>query len=54
MLLTGNRGAHSFGIKEANITTEDSVNGIIRVIDVATRDTHGGKLWEYNGSQVPW
>ncbi|TVY26063.1 Norsolorinic acid ketoreductase [Lachnellula hyalina] len=50
----GNRGAHAFDINEANITTEDSVNGMIKIIDVATRDTHGGKLWEYNGSQVPW
>ncbi|TVY92209.1 Norsolorinic acid ketoreductase [Lachnellula willkommii] len=50
----GNRGADAFGVKEAPVTTEDSVKGIIKVIDVATRDTHGGKLWEYNGSQVPW
>ncbi|TVY17965.1 Norsolorinic acid ketoreductase [Lachnellula arida] len=50
----GNRGADAFGVKEAPVTTEDSVNGIIKVIDVATRETHGGKLWEYTGSQVPW
>ncbi|TVY36965.1 Norsolorinic acid ketoreductase [Lachnellula subtilissima] len=50
----GNRGAHAFGVEEASTTLEDSVNGMIKVINVATRDTHGGKLWEYNGSQVPW
>jgi hypothetical protein len=50
----GNHAAHSFNIEKAAITLEESVAGIVKVIDVASRDSHGGKLWEYNGGEVPW
>ncbi|EPE34835.1 NAD(P)-binding Rossmann-fold containing protein [Glarea lozoyensis ATCC 20868] len=50
----GNHAAHSFNIEKAAITSEESVTGMVKVIDVATRDSHGGKLWEYNGVEVPW
>jgi hypothetical protein len=50
----GNHAAHSFSIEKATLTLEESVSGMIKVIDVASRDSHGGKLWEYNGEEVPW
>ncbi|KIN08488.1 hypothetical protein OIDMADRAFT_107814 [Oidiodendron maius Zn] len=49
----GNRGAKAFGAEKAAMTIEQNVNGIIEVIDVATRDTHGGKLWRWDGKQIP-
>lgn len=50
----GNRGADAFGIEKAAITVDKSVNGIIKVIDAASRETHGGKMWAYKGQEVPW
>lgn len=50
----GNNGAVLFGLEKAAITTKQSVEGMIKVFDVATRETHGGKLWVWDGRQVPW
>jgi norsolorinic acid ketoreductase len=50
----GNRGADAFGYEKAAITVDESANGIIKVIDAATRETHSGKLWVYKGEEVPW
>jgi NAD(P)-dependent dehydrogenase (short-subunit alcohol dehydrogenase family) len=50
----GNRGADAFGYPQAAVTVEDSVNGMVKVLDAATRETHGGKLWSYTGNVVEW
>ncbi|KAK3903541.1 hypothetical protein C8A05DRAFT_32721 [Staphylotrichum tortipilum] len=50
----GQRGADAFGFEKAAITVAESVGGIIKVIDAATRETHSGKLWVYTGEQSPW
>ena len=50
----GNNGAEAFGLEKAAITVKDSVEGMIKVIDAATRETHSGKLWVWDGRQVPW
>ncbi|KAL2837787.1 hypothetical protein BJY01DRAFT_237748 [Aspergillus pseudoustus] len=50
----GNRGANSFGLEKATISVEESVRGVVRVIDEATKETHTGKLWTYTGDQEPW
>jgi norsolorinic acid ketoreductase len=50
----GQRGAYAFGYEKAAITVDESVNGVIKVIDAATRDTHSGKLWVYTGAESPW
>ena len=50
----GNNGAEAFGLEKAAITVEESVNGIIQVTDAATRETHSGKMWVWDGRQVPW
>lgn len=50
----GNFGAQSLGMGTAAITLDQSINGMIKVIDSATRDTHGGKLWVWNGKQSVW
>ena len=50
----GNLGAEAFGLEKAAITVQQSVTRMIKVIDAATRKTHGGKLWAYDGREVPW
>ena len=50
----GNNGAEAFGLEKAAITVKDSVEGMIKVIDAATQETHSGKLWVWDGRQVPW
>ncbi|KAB8228446.1 SDR family oxidoreductase [Aspergillus alliaceus] len=50
----GNRGAVQFGFEKAAVTIDDSVHGILKVIDASSRETHSGKLWKYDGNQEPW
>ena len=51
----GNAGAESVGMKEAPMTVEQSVTGILNVVDKATRETHSGKFWNAeDGSELPW
>ncbi|KAJ9490714.1 hypothetical protein VN97_g2507 [Penicillium thymicola] len=50
----GNRGADAFGIEKAAITVEESVTGVVKVIDASTLETHSGKLFKYDGNQEPW
>jgi norsolorinic acid ketoreductase len=50
----GNYGAVALGFKEAEITTEESVNGMGKIIDEATREKSSGKFWLYTGEQKPW
>ncbi|CAI7641182.1 unnamed protein product [Penicillium palitans] len=50
----GNRGADAFGIEKAAITVEESVTGVLKVIDASTLETHSGKLFKYDGNQEPW
>jgi len=33
---------------------EDSIGGMVKIIDEATRETHGGHLWSFDGSDVGW
>ncbi|ETS73369.1 hypothetical protein PFICI_14974 [Pestalotiopsis fici W106-1] len=50
----GNRGADAFGYPEAAVTVADSTDGLVKVIDAASRDTHSGKLWSFEGQELPW
>lgn len=38
-----------FRFDKATIIVEQSVEGMIKVIDVATRETHRGKPWVWDG-----
>lgn len=42
------------GVEKADITVEESTTGIVKVIDASTRETHSGKLFKYDGNEVPW
>ncbi len=50
----GNRGARSFNLEQASITVDESVQGVVKVIDASTHDTHSGKLFLWTGEQEPW
>ncbi|KAI1431295.1 hypothetical protein GGR50DRAFT_680128 [Xylaria sp. CBS 124048] len=50
----GNRGAEAFGFNEATVPVSESAGGIVGVVDAATRETHSGKMWSYEGKSVPW
>ncbi|TVY73252.1 Short chain dehydrogenase gsfK [Lachnellula suecica] len=50
----GNLGAELRGLEKAILTVEESVAGLMKVIDAATKETHSGRLWKYDGEQVQW
>lgn len=49
----GNAGAKAGGLESAPTTTEDSVNGIVKVIDEATREK-SDKFMTFEGKEIPW
>ncbi|BGP02928.1 short-chain dehydrogenase/reductase SDR family protein [Rhodotorula toruloides] len=50
----GNAGARAFGLEEAPVKLEDSVAGILKIVDGATREKTGGKFWDYTGDELSW
>ena len=51
----GNAGAVAAGLEKAPLTLEQCVTDITKLVDVATRDTHGGKFWNSEtGVELPW
>ncbi len=50
----GNWSAQLFGFESAPVTVDDSANGLLAVIDSATKETHGGKFWDFEGKELPW
>lgn len=50
----GNAGAPYFGFEHAPLGVEESCSGIVELIDGATKESHGGRLWGYNGKQEAW
>jgi norsolorinic acid ketoreductase len=50
----GNRAAQTFGLTEATVSIDESCDGLIKIIDESTKETHGGKLWRFDGVEVPW
>ena len=50
----GNRGAASFGVEKAETPVDESVEGVVKIVDGATREKTSGKLWMYTGELSPW
>lgn len=50
----GNSGAQVFGLEEAPDSVDESVDGMVKLFDLATKETHGGKFWHYHGEQDAW
>ncbi|KAI1213258.1 NAD(P)-binding protein [Annulohypoxylon truncatum] len=50
---------HGLGLAGKNvklpiITVDESCDGIVHLIDVATRESHGGRFWDYDGARESW
>ena len=50
----GNNGAKMYGMEEAPVSLDDSCDGQVKVIDAATKETHGGRFWRYDGETAVW
>ncbi|KAJ6164161.1 hypothetical protein N7470_002833 [Penicillium chermesinum] len=50
----GNAGGQAVGLEKAFQTVEESVGGIVKTIDEGTRESVGGQLRVWDGSQFPW
>jgi len=50
----GNNSARIFGMPEAPTTVVDSISGMIKVLDAATKESHGGKMFGFDGVQQDW
>ncbi|RYP07174.1 hypothetical protein DL765_009248 [Monosporascus sp. GIB2] len=50
----GNMVAQRFGLKEATTPVDDSCDGLVRIIDMATKESHGGRLWRFDGVERAW
>ena len=51
----GNAAAAATGKKEAPVTVEQSVGGIVKLLDESTRATHSGRFWNaIDGNELPW
>ncbi|KAK3690105.1 hypothetical protein B0T22DRAFT_423831 [Podospora appendiculata] len=51
---TGNTSAKHYGFEQAPLPIIDSVTGLVSVIDVATKESHGGQLWGHDGKKQAW
>ena len=50
----GNRAANLLGMDQAPGSVDDTCDGLVLLIDSATKETHGGRYWEYTGKELPW
>ncbi|KAI1307125.1 NAD(P)-binding protein [Xylaria venustula] len=50
----GNWIAKEWGLEKATFTVEESVAGMMKVIDEATREESSGKFLRMNGTELPW
>jgi len=51
---TGNFSAQCFGLQEAPLSIPESIKGMVKVIDAATKESKGGKLVDYEGKDIAW
>ncbi|TVY84799.1 Norsolorinic acid ketoreductase [Lachnellula suecica] len=50
----GNAGAVKFGLEKAELTVDESVGGVVKLIDGATKQETSGRFWNYLGGQEVW
>jgi norsolorinic acid ketoreductase len=50
----GNNGVKVLGLEKADITIQESVDGLLKVFDQASREKTGGKFLTYLGSELDW
>ncbi|KAI1374564.1 NAD(P)-binding protein [Hypoxylon crocopeplum] len=47
-------GLESRGVHIPLITIDESCDGMVSLIDVATKESHGGRFWDYDGGRESW
>jgi hypothetical protein len=50
----GNTGARAFGMVQAPVAVKDSCNQMVKLVDGATKESHGGKMWWHDGELMSW
>ncbi|KAI1628846.1 hypothetical protein EDD37DRAFT_23295 [Exophiala viscosa] len=50
----GNHAARLWGLEKAAITVEESVAGLVNIIDGSTRGATSGKFMQYDGTTMAW
>ncbi|KIW97627.1 uncharacterized protein Z519_01211 [Cladophialophora bantiana CBS 173.52] len=50
----GNSSARSFGLERAPNTVEESVSGLMKVIEDSTRESTSGKFMSFDGATIAW
>ncbi|KAF5717631.1 ketoreductase [Fusarium globosum] len=50
----GNYAAQSAGLLAAPVSVQDGVNGIVSVIDGATKDATSGRFLSWENKELPW
>ena len=51
----GNTGAVIAGMKQAPVTLQQSVTGILKLLDESSRETHSGRFWAAeSGEEMLW
>jgi len=49
----GNSAVKHFGIDQFPDDIDEACVGVVNVIDGATKETHGGRFWKYDGTKMP-
>lgn len=50
----GNAGAVEAGLERAPNTIEESIEGVVALVDGATREQTAGRFWGFDGKELPW
>jgi len=50
----GTRNAQLIGMKDAPLTINDSIPAMVKLINEATRESHSGRFFSYDGTEIPW
>ncbi|KAG9229509.1 aflatoxin biosynthesis ketoreductase-like protein nor-1 [Amylocarpus encephaloides] len=50
----GSFGAKTVGMEKAPVTVEQSIGGIVKKLDAATRETVGGTFLSFDDAKYPW
>ncbi|GAA5972843.1 hypothetical protein JCM11641_003967 [Rhodosporidiobolus odoratus] len=47
-------GVDNHNMPTPSLTVEESAMATLKLVDEATRETHGGKFFDYTGEEIPW
>ncbi|KAI0485713.1 NAD(P)-binding protein [Xylaria cf. heliscus] len=50
----GNMAANLAGLEKAFLPVSETCPQIVKLIDGATKESHGGRFWNYDGKEMAW